>query len=191
MNWYLIVLAYFIGTIPTGYVVGKMKGVDIKKKYSGNIGGANAIRALGVFWGFLVGVIDVLKAYIAVYIATPYGSLTIAGAALAVVLGNVFNVFLNFKGGKGMAHIFGAMIAIHPVSFLIIAVIEWGVFVFKRYTSLANLVSAPFLGPVMYAVTGDPNYFFLGLLLMLVIYFSHRENIERLMNGTEWRWGYV
>src|SRR4030042_4805848 len=101
----LIIFGYLLGSIPSGYLVSKAKGMDIRKIGSGNIGGTNVIRALGFKWGLLVAILDILKGVIPVYLAMRFFFFDwqIALVALTPVLGHIFPVWLKFKGGKGVA----------------------------------------------------------------------------------------
>jgi glycerol-3-phosphate acyltransferase PlsY len=196
----MFVLAYLLGSIPTGFLVAQARGIDIRTVGSGNIGATNAFRVLGRAAGTAVLLVDALKGWMAVAVlpqlvfalfAVPRDASTrecyqIIGG-LTVVLGHNYTCWLKFKGGKGIATSAGVLIALVPGALLIIFTIWLIVFALTRYVSLASVAAAfalPFASwltgcsPLLVAVT--------GCLGALAIY-KHRSNIERLLNGTESR----
>jgi glycerol-3-phosphate acyltransferase PlsY len=187
-------IAYLLGSIPTGFLVAKARGVDIRTVGSGNIGATNAFRVLGKGFGIFVLLTDALKGYVAVLVGAlvifqllPYAPLEYLRitAAIAAILGHNFTCWLNFKGGKGVATSAGVLIALVPLALVIVLSIFIILFVTTRYVSIGSIAAAfalPFatwftqhnvgLTAVMAAIGG------LAIL-------KHRKNIQRLMNGTE------
>ena len=180
-----IAVAYLLGSIPFSYLAGRAKGIDLRTVGSGNLGAANAFRALGRGTGIAVLVADVLKGVVAVVIARlltddPWPAIA-AGAAMA---GHVFPVWLRFRGGKGVAVGGGAVIALMPLASVILFAIWIVVAVVSRYTSLASITSAVVATPLVWAM-GYPaaDVVFTGIAAVAVVVL-HRGNIRRLATGT-------
>ncbi len=191
-----LALGYLLGSIPFGLLLTRAAGLgDIRDIGSGNIGATNALRT-GNRWvagGTLIG--DAAKGAVAVLVAGLLAAKTdgslgwMAGlAALGAFLGHLFPVWLGFKGGKGVSTFIGILLALHwPVALLFCA--TWLVVALvSRYSSLSALVAA-LLTPVYLAWLNQWQFVGLGVLLVLLIYFAHRENISRLVAGTESRIG--
>jgi len=196
MPLYLIALgAFLLGSIPTGYLVARAKGVDIRRHGSGNIGATNVFRTLGKPLGILVFFIDALKGFSAVWLASHFGQAcpwTGIVAAVAAIAGHNYTPWLGFKGGKGIATSAGVLLALMPWAVLIIAVVWFTVFKISRYVSLASICAAAALpvsvGALWYAGCGG-NGPLLGFALVIsaLAIWRHRSNIERLRAGTESR----
>jgi glycerol-3-phosphate acyltransferase PlsY len=196
----IAVAAYLLGSIPTGYLVARAKGIDIRTVGSGNIGATNAFRILGKPAGILVLAVDGLKGFAAsswladfviqLFAVAPgqIENLRIV-AGIAAVLGHNFTCWLKFKGGKGIATSAGVFFALAPLA-AGIAVVTWIVTaVLTRYVSIASIAAAVAL-PTAVWLTKDS--LFLGIVttaLGLLAIFKHRGNIQRLLNGTEQRFG--
>lgn len=192
--------AYLLGSLPTGYLVARARGVDIRKQGSGNIGATNVFRILGKPAGIFVLVIDGLKGYAACawvsdlmlrWFANPeIASETVRiTAGIAAILGHNYTCWLRFKGGKGIATSAGVLAALVPVALVIIVTIWIIVFVLTRYVSLAS-ISASFALPFAAWITRNPFGVVIVTAAMgaLAIY-KHRANIHRLLEGTENRVG--
>ena len=191
----LVVLAYLLGSIPTGYMVARAKGIDIRTVGSGNIGATNAFRVLGKAAGIMVLAADFLKGLLGcgvlpwllfhtgVYEETRVVPEILAG--FCSVLGHNYTIWLGFKGGKGIATSAGVLTALVPWALLTILSIWIVLFAVTRYVSIASLaasVSLPFATWVFYQ-----NWtlsLVTGAMGVLAIY-KHRGNIQRLLNGTE------
>ena len=195
---FLIALSYLVGSLPTAYIAGKLcRGIDIRKYGSGNVGATNVFRVLGKVPGIIVLSIDILKGVLAVaFIPGVLGLTEIFSyvlAGLAVVSGHNWTVFLQFKGGKGMATSLGVLIgltikiaAIRPVLLLSIAL--WGIlFLSSGYVSLASLVSAVCLPVVMAVFTSSLELVLLAIIFSVFIVLKHRPNIKRLLSSEEHR----
>lgn len=178
----LLVLAYLSGSIPTGKIIGHFHGIDIQKKGSGNIGFANAWRVLGWRVAWIVLTVDVLKGYLPVLVATRYLSGTmLLVVGLAAILGHIFTIWLNFKGGKGVATGFGVMLALEP-SVAITGLAVYGlVITLARQSALASL-SAIWSMPIV-AVVLDKHIVIYLLLLALLGTWTHRNNIRQMLGA--------
>jgi glycerol-3-phosphate acyltransferase PlsY len=187
------VASYFLGAIPTGYLIVKaLKKTDIRKVGSGNIGATNVKRVLGMKWFLIVLALDALKGFIPVTAASmifgeKYAFMPVA-AGLAAILGHTFTVFLNWKGGKGVATSLGVFLALAPLSVLTSVVVFVMLLMFFGYISLGSIVAAGMLPAFVY-IYGEGGFFNLTLLLALggaaFIIYKHKENIKRLLKGTE------
>jgi acyl phosphate:glycerol-3-phosphate acyltransferase len=203
MMWLLIfALCYLIGSIPSGYLVARTKRIDIRQHGSRNIGAANVARVMGKNWGYLVGVCDFLKGFLAVklglVLAAYFLFSTVLGgvvAAIASILGHNYPVWLGFKGGKGVATSGGAVLGLFPPLIFFSAGVVWvAVFLISRYTSLASITAAvglPIAVLLIAAKTGTDFWLLLGfsVLISALAIWRHRANIVRLLNGTENRFG--
>lgn len=184
----LIIFGYFLGSIPWGLLISKVKGVDIRKVGSGNIGGTNVVRGLGLKWGLLAGILDVLKGMIPIFLAVKFLSFDwqIALVAVSPVLGHIFPVWLNFKGGKGVAATAGVLfVLLGWQKFLILILIWLLVLALFQIMSFTNLLLVAFLPLIFWFSSFSLAYFILGLALFALIWWTHRENIRRLKEGKE------
>jgi len=189
----IIILAYFLGCLPTGLLIAKARGIDIQKQGSGNIGATNVLRSVGLIPGIIVVIMDPLKGYLAVLAARLLGMepWVIALTALAVVLGHNYNIFLKFRGGKGIATSLGAYLAIDPLFSLMIALIGIMAIYLGRLVSLGSLV-AVFASPFVYIIregTFEWPYFLLLVAFAGLAFYRHSANIKKLALGTERRIG--
>ncbi len=190
-----ILIGYFIGAIPTGLIAGRITaGIDLREHGSRNIGFTNALRVLGWKVGVPVLLVDVGKAALAV-LAIP-AIIPAAGlpaypviVGIAVLAGNIFNVFLGFRGGKGVATALGVFLALAWLPTLVALAIFLTVLAATRYVSLGSICAALAL-PVGIAVQGGLGVLFWATALVAVLVIvRHRENIGRLLAGTERRIG--
>ncbi|MDD4202665.1 MAG: glycerol-3-phosphate 1-O-acyltransferase PlsY, partial [Candidatus Omnitrophica bacterium] len=183
------IFGYFIGAIPTAYLLARIvKGIDIRKVGSGNVGATNVYRTLGKKFGFLVLFIDVLKGAFAVYflprifgLQIAYGSIEIAQmfVGTAAICGHIWTVFLDFKGGKGVAVTTGVLIVLAPKIILCAFLIWVLVFTFYKYVSLASIFAAASL-PVLALIFFKPKSLVLYLLVIAFIgIYKHKDNIKR------------
>ncbi|MDD5877786.1 MAG: glycerol-3-phosphate 1-O-acyltransferase PlsY [Clostridiales bacterium] len=192
----IIITAYLLGNISTSYIVAKrLAGVDIRTQGSGNAGSTNVLRTLGKKAGALTFIGDVLKGLIAVLIARfiAYGAnlddTTCAYlAVVAVVLGHNYPVFLGFKGGKGVATSLGSMLGMNPL----VALLCLGFFIIivaiTKYVSLGSILGIG-LSPVIMMINHNTKGVLVTLFLAISVAITHRENIKRLLNGTERKLG--
>lgn len=196
MNWIWPFLGYLAGSMPTGYLVVKLlRGDDIRRYGSGNIGATNVGRVMGRKWAVAVAVTDMLKGGIVVALAMALGvrdHLVLALTGLFGVLGHNFPVWLRFKGGKGVATSFGVMFFFNwfsPWPALIGGAVWYLVMRASRYVSLASLVALYSSAGLMWFFRAPAPYCWASLALAVLSTLRHRENIKRLMAGTENRVG--
>lgn len=183
----LIIGAYFIGSIPTGLLLGKAFGVDVRKSGSGNIGATNVYRTAGRSLGILTLVGDCLKGLLPVLLARylDLPVLWLAAVGLAAFLGHVYTVFLGFKGGKGVATGLGVFLGLSPVAVLLAVVVFAFVLWQWRYVSLGSIVAAVAM-PLLVAML-DHRVVMIAVTAVIssIIVQKHRDNIGRLQAGTE------
>ncbi len=195
--YYLIgaALGYLFGSLPTGYLVGRRRGIDIREHGSGNIGATNVARVLGKRPGAFVFIFDVLKGLIAVRLAiflVPLAASHFTGvaAALGCILGHNYPVWLRFRGGKGVATTIGVLLGLMPQAMLLSTIVWFAVFFAFRYVSLASLLAAVALPISVWTlnarggVAPDPMFWF-SVVAALLIFWRHRANLGRLFHGTE------
>lgn len=192
---FVIVVAYLLGSIPFGYLIVRGKsGDDVRQTGSGGTGATNVSRRAGKTAGVLTLVLDALKGAAAVLIAQNFGGsdwLT-AGAAIAVIVGHIFPVWLGFRGGKGVATGAGVFLVLAPIALLCAGLVFLAIVFFTRYVSLGSMMAAALI-PVFVWLHGsfvEPAADLRPLLIAtvagaLLIIFAHRGNIERLARGTE------
>ena len=196
----LLVGSYLLGSIPFGYLAGRLVGIDIRQAGSGNVGATNVVRVLGKGYGYPVFALDVLKGFAAVKIAMlmapggppEWNSPEMFGilAAVSSVLGHLYPPWLKFKGGKGVATSAGALLALTQVATLIGVAIWIIVFWLTRYVSLASITAAIVLPIVILLVSSrDQNkgklLVYASACVAVVVIWRHRSNVSRLMRGTE------
>lgn len=184
-----LVFGYLLGSIPFGVIFTRMAGVgDIRKVGSGNIGATNVLRTgrKGLAAATLVG--DALKGTVAVLVAGQWGQDLATIAALGAFLGHLFPVWLGFKGGKGVATFVGVLLGLMPLAALIFALIWLSLAYLKRYSSLAALVATAATPPILWAL-GEPRMAGVILILVVLLWWKHSENISRLVAGTEGKIG--
>jgi glycerol-3-phosphate acyltransferase PlsY len=195
----LIILAYFIGSIPTALIISKkFFGIDIRDYGSGNMGATNAFRVMGAKYGTIIMVLDILKGMLAVglFYFIPYYLTNevertnfMMGLGIAAVIGHIFPVFANFKGGKGVATLLGMVIAVQPI----VALCCIGVFLFSlfltRYVSLSSILAAIMLPVCVLWIWNEDEltYRIFALLVAALVIITHQKNISRLLKGAETR----
>ncbi len=184
----LIIFGYLLGSIPWGYLFCKARGVDIRQVGSGAIGGTNVSRVLGMKFGILVGILDVAKAAVPVYLAVRFLFLDwqVALVALTPILGHIFPVWLRFKGGKGVASVFGVLfVLLNWQAVLALAIIQVIALVSVRVMSFASLTMASFIPLVIVVFSYSLPFYVLGIVLAVLIWWAHRENLQRIKEGKE------
>lgn len=185
-------IAYLIGSIPTGYLIVKAKtGEDIRTIGSGSTGATNVKRVLGKNYFFLVMFLDALKGALPVILAkifaTVGSTIGIAPviAAIAVIIGHSKSIFLQFKGGKSVASGVGTIIALNWIAGIIIAII-WGIITYStKYVSVGSIIALLISPIVMYMLHAPIGYIAYCILGAIYIVYLHRENIKRLIQGCE------
>ncbi len=181
-------VAYLLGSIPTGIIMSRIfGGTDPRKVGSGNIGATNVGRSAGRLAGILTLVGDALKGGVPAYLAARYGlgPLAVSLVGGAAFAGHLFPVFLGFKGGKGVATALGVMLAIAPFAALLSACVFVALVAIKRYVSLGSIVAAAFLPVFLSLVPDGREYVPLAVFISALVVLKHKENIKRLIDGTE------
>ncbi|MEG2199943.1 MAG: glycerol-3-phosphate 1-O-acyltransferase PlsY, partial [Anaerovorax sp.] len=185
-----VVVSYFLGNISPAILIGRMKGIDIKKEGSGNAGTTNVLRVLGKQAAAATLIIDILKGVVAVllgravglyFLAPQYGILLVMACGLAAFLGHIWPLAFGFKGGKGVATGIGILLAVKPMLGVMVSVIALLVVVFTKRVSAGSVVGS-ILCPVMAGFL-YPEYFWWSLAMAIVVIVKHRENIRRLLKG--------
>ena len=207
----IIVLSYLVGSIPTSIIVSKIsRGIDIREHGSGNAGGTNVIRVLGWKLGVFVILLDIFKGYVATMVVvklmegpipfnnrTPFEDYTVLQiiAGCAAILGHVWTAFGSFRGGKGIATAGGVLLGLATVEVLVAVGIFSVVFIISRYVSLGSISAAIALPLTMLArhnifhgeLVGYHTLIFFSIGISLLLLYTHRSNIQRLLAGTEHR----
>jgi glycerol-3-phosphate acyltransferase PlsY len=193
-------ISYLFGSIPWGYLIGRLNGVDIRTVGSGNIGATNVTRSIGKWWGRLCFLLDLLKGFAPVFllsllltkgiISDPCGFIQIL-AAFSAIVGHMFSIFMGFRGGKGISTIFGVLLGMSPLSFLVAGVVWVIVFLTSRYVSVASIAACAVL-PVAATFFSYLNVQYHSCWVLAFLYLigilaiiRHAGNIRRLINGTE------
>lgn len=193
---------YLSGSLPFGYLAGRLKGIDIRQHGSGNIGATNVIRVLGKGIGIPVFILDLLKGWLPVWLAAAWLG-TVEGVAgttllsagkvltgLAAVLGHMFTFWLGFKGGKGVATTAGVLLGVHWLA-MVGGLGVWLItFFVTRFVSLASMLAGVGVAGTMWVEMSrsgrkDPVMLGFGILVMVLVIVRHRANIRRILDGTE------
>ncbi|MCX6367999.1 MAG: glycerol-3-phosphate 1-O-acyltransferase PlsY [Armatimonadetes bacterium] len=180
-------LAFLFGAIPFGLVIGKLKGVDLRTKGSGNIGASNAMRELGKPLGALVFILDTLKGWIPVFAAQRLGFSPewLVGVGLAGVFGHIYSPFVRFKGGKGVATTLGVLLGLDGR----VALIAFGIFIVvvavTDYISVGSIAAAVAQATLFWVFCDPLPMKLFGAVVGLFVIIRHRSNIQRLRKGEE------
>ena len=193
MNEYLVWTAwlcgaYLVGAIPFGFLIGKMRGVDVRTVGSKNIGATNVYRTVGHKWGFLAFFCDFLKGFLPTLAASslfPHPSSLPVLVGLATVIGHTLTVFMKFRGGKGVATAFGMMVALatYPtlLAFAVFVVTVW----LSHYISLGSILAATTLGVLVWFFPCLLAVRIIAVLVAVFVVAKHKSNIQRLVKGCE------
>jgi glycerol-3-phosphate acyltransferase PlsY len=184
----VVIVAYLIGSIPFGYLIVRGKiGADIRQTGSGGTGATNVSRRAGKVAGVITLVLDALKGSAAVFIAArlTHSDWIIAAAAIAVLVGHIFPVWLGFRGGKGVATGAGVFLVLAPVALLCAGVLFLATVFLTRYVSLGSMVAAAAIPLFVWLLSDSQPLLIAAILGALLIVFAHRGNIGRLVHGTE------
>ena len=190
MLWLLIVLAYLLGSLSGSLWVGKLYAVDIRTQGSGNAGGTNAFRTQGAKFALAVVIIDVGKGLLAAYLAQrmlPSMAYAPFVAVFAAVLGHIWPIFHGFRGGKGAATLVGGLILIWPQSLAILFAVWLLCLMLTGYVGLSTVLAAISLVLSAYVFNGSTIHWQFAIGAALLLTFSHRSNLQRLVQGTESR----
>jgi acyl phosphate:glycerol-3-phosphate acyltransferase len=190
-----VLASYLLGAIPTSYLVSRYgAGIDLREHGSGNLGATNLYRVLGWKYAVPVALFDIAKGAVPVLFFAPLASgsqLFALACGVAAILGHVLSVFVRFKGGKGVATAAGVMLALTPIA-LGVAAAVWGILVLLTgYVSLGSIAAAAVLPFAVYLLESPstPELLWIDTLIAAGVIFLHRRNIQRLIKGTENRFG--
>jgi glycerol-3-phosphate acyltransferase PlsY len=193
----LIAIAYFIGSLPTAVIVSKVFfGIDIREYGSGNSGATNTFRILGPRWGTLVMIVDVIKGVAAtsLYILLPYYLTSeldrtnfMVGLGMAAVVGHIFPIWADFRGGKGVATLFGMILAIQPIVAVCCVAVFLLVLYLTRFVSLSSILASIAFAVFILVIFNEKELlyraFAIGVALLVIL--THQKNISRLLRGSE------
>ncbi|NBS87860.1 MAG: glycerol-3-phosphate 1-O-acyltransferase [Verrucomicrobia bacterium] len=186
---FYVLTAFFLGSLPFGYWLALLRGVDLRKQGSGNTGATNVGRVLGKKWGIFVFALDLGKGWLAVALAKSVGnvpetwSITVGVFA---VLGHIFSPWLGFRGGKGVATSAGILIGLAPWVALGVALIWFLAFQMSRTVSVASLCAATAFPLFVFWLMPDQKAFqWISLGMAVLVWFRHRDNLKRLLQGKE------
>lgn len=190
--WSILIINYLLGSLPCGLIVGwVMRGVDVRKFGSGNIGATNVSRVVGFKGALLSGILDALKGFLGAYLATSFlpNNFWWLVAVFLIVVGHNWPVFLGFKGGKGVATTLGVLFYLSWLA-AFLCFLSWVIVVtLTRYSSLGSLIGAALM-PIFLILFNYPRHFiFWGILATALVFIRHRENIRRLAAGKELKIG--
>jgi glycerol-3-phosphate acyltransferase PlsY len=190
MGLLAVLIAYLAGSIPFGYLIVRMKtGSDIRTEGSGNIGATNVLRTTGRVAGIITLLLDFAKGYFAVWLAwhlTGGDAMWSSAAAVAVILGHAYPVFLGFNGGKAVASTLGAFLFLTPAAIAAVFLVFVAAVALKRFISLGSILAAGLFPLAVYLIAHPPFSVILASLFAgAFIVYRHRENIARLREGNE------
>jgi acyl phosphate:glycerol-3-phosphate acyltransferase len=191
MEALVVILSYLLGSIPSGFIVGRFSGVDVRKEGSGNIGATNVARLMGKGRGLLTLLADTGKGFIPVFFAQQmeFSHVAVACVAVAAFLGHLYPVFLRFKGGKGVATAFGILLALAPIVTVVLLMVFALVALSSRIVSLSSMAAALAAPVALWFFTYPVTLVLMTAFLAAMIIVRHHANIQRLLNGTEPRFG--
>lgn len=187
-----IFVSYLLGSVPMGLILTRIAGKgDLRKVGSGNIGATNVMRVGGLRMAGLVWLLDMAKAIAAVLIGNYIGGMAFgAWCGFAAIVGHCYPVWLRFKGGKGISSLFGTVLAVSPASFVVCGIMWLIVALTSGYSSLGAVIVFCFLPVLGFVISTPVGFAFLAIGLLCL--WRHRENVRRLLAGTEskieWKW---
>ena len=183
MFYVFIVIAYLLGSISPSIIQGRLAGVDIKKEGSGNAGTTNTLRVLGKKAALITLIVDIGKAVLAVFLGSTQGDLCSYICAVAVFAGHIWPVYFGFKGGKGVATAFGAILMVNWKLALIALAIAAVLTIVTKRMSVGSIFAA--LGMAVLSVFMEKGFWPYAALIAVIIIIKHRANIKRLIHGEE------
>ncbi|MCX8033866.1 MAG: glycerol-3-phosphate 1-O-acyltransferase PlsY [Thermodesulfovibrio sp.] len=192
MSLLLCLFAFFFGSIPWGYIIGKAKGIDLRKTGSGNIGATNVLRTIGKKEALATLLLDISKGFIPVLLVQlfyPHEKNLMGTVGVLAILGHCFTPFLKFKGGKGVATSIGVILAYTPLAGLITLFIWILIFKIFRISSLGALIAFGLLPLNVFLLNYPYEVTIFTFIFTVIIYLRHTDNIKRLLKGTEPRMG--
>ena len=184
-----LILSYLIGAIPFAYIISKVfKNIDIRKHGSGNPGATNVYRTVSKPLGILTFICDALKGFVPVFFVTlinPSSYLIVLLVALVTILGHIYTIFLNFKGGKGVATGCGIFLAINPIATLICLAVFAIILALSKYVALASIFATITLPISLFLLDATKEVLIFSIFIAGIVIFRHMSNIKRILNGTE------
>jgi len=183
--FFILIISYLLGSIPFGFLLTKIfLKKDIRKIGSGNIGATNALRTGNKVLGYFTLALDILKAVVPIFIIKIYFQEYVYISSLSVFLGHIFPVWLKFKGGKGVATYIGILFCLNYIVGLLFIIIWFLIYLIFKYSSLSSLVASISIPFFYFYYYENQNYYFY-IIMFILIFYTHRENIKRLINKTE------
>ncbi|WP_051575392.1 glycerol-3-phosphate 1-O-acyltransferase PlsY [Mammaliicoccus sp. Q-M61] len=186
MTFVVIILSYLVGCFPSGLVLGKLfYKKDIRQFGSGNLGATNTFRVLGKKAGFIVMFLDIFKGFIVVFFPIWFNvDIPSIFVGICAVVGHVFPIFLKFKGGKAVATSAGAVLGVHPILLIILAIIFFVILYLTKYVSLSSIVAgiSCFIGAI---IIGDIPFLIVSIVILVILLVRHQSNIVRIFKGQE------
>ncbi len=181
----IIIISYLMGSIPFGLILTKFfLKQDIRDVGSGNIGATNVLRTGNKLLGYSTLFLDVLKAVIPLLIVKYYFTNLLLISSLCIFLGHVFPIWLKFKGGKGVATLVGIILCINYYLLMVFVIVWFFIFFLTKYSSLSSITATLSLPIISFFFVENSNYYFF-IILFILIFYTHRENIKRLINNKE------
>ena len=181
----IIILSYLIGSIPFGFLLTKIfLKKDIREIGSGNIGATNVLRTGNKLIGYGTLILDIFKAVIPVLIIKYQYPEFLFLSSLSIFLGHVFSIWLKFKGGKGVATYLGILFCINYILGFVFIISWFLIFLISKYSSLSSLIASLTIPIYHFFIIDNENYYFF-IILFILIFYTHRKNIKRLINNTE------
>tara|TARA_Y100000590_G_scaffold162656_1_gene186471 strand:+ start:431 stop:1006 length:576 start_codon:yes stop_codon:yes gene_type:complete len=180
----IAIISYFFGSIPSGFILTKLiLKKDIRKIGSGNIGATNALRSGNRIIGYLTLILDIVKAVIPIlYIKYNFPEIIFI-SSLCVFLGHLFPIWLKFKGGKGVATYLGIILTINIFFGIVFGIIWIIIYLVTKYSSLGSLMASAAIPLYVFFINGNNVFFY--IIMFVLIFYTHRENIKRLINKEE------
>ncbi|MFO7760710.1 MAG: glycerol-3-phosphate 1-O-acyltransferase PlsY [Desulfobia sp.] len=186
----IIIIAYLVGSVPFGFLLGRLSGVDIRRAGSRNIGATNVSRLLGKRLGIITLILDIAKGYFPMLVVSIWGApeRIVMFTGLAAFLGHLYPVYLRFRGGKGVATALGVFIFLDWMAIIISLVLFIMAAGITGFISAGSLTASVAMVLLLLAFHGLNDYFWLGLVVAILIWWRHRDNIKRLIQGREKSW---
>jgi glycerol-3-phosphate acyltransferase PlsY len=187
LSLFAVLFGYLSGSFPTGPLIARRRGVDLRAVGSGNVGATNAARALGKGWGAVVFLGDALKGLLPVLLALFFSPASLApeAAALGALLGHLLPFTLGFRGGKGVATAFGGFVALSPYAALLSLAAWGGLVLATKKSSVGSLAGALLLPPLVWLLSGRPYAWLAAAVAVVLVIARHKENLSRLWRGKE------
>ncbi len=186
-----MIISYLVGSVPSGFIIGTFAGIDVRSAGSGNIGATNVARVLGKGRGVLTLLADAAKGFLPVFLVLQLGFdyEAVAWVAVAAFLGHIYPVYLKFRGGKGVATALGALLVVAPLATLILMGVFGSALLISRIVSLGSIAAATAAPITLWFLSYPPPLIGMGAFFGAMVILRHRANVQRLLAGTEPRFG--